>query len=391
MKNQIFKFIFMLSCIIMIIDPGLATAEIGTAHLPDDLKDWLSDPATTDEEKATFQSTASPANLGAGISAGVNVASGATAATTFERMANIRSDSMYAKLGHSPIGPAGNTSVSNILRAPGSWGKIYGIWGDQDDIDNKKGFDYDVTGIMLGYDVQSSNNWLFGINAGYSYIELDSGVNTDTDIDTINVGLYASYSKGQMYIDYGIMYSHGDIDNDRTIILGATSVRAESDTYSDAYTGYLEAGYEFPFSNYIITPFVGAMYSKVKVDDYDEKTPSMPSVGLIVDDVDDDFYSTTLGVKAEYFVDNILHLKGRVSWSHEFSDDLQSTTNARFNSPGTSYFKTDGIDLDEDRFGIGIGMKYQYSPEITFDLDYDLELAEDFDSHTGTLGMEYKF
>ena len=25
------------------------------------------------------------------------------------------------------------------------------------------------------------------------------------------------------------------------------------------------------------------------------------------------------------------------------------------------------------------------------DLDYDLELAEDFDSHTGTLGMEYKF
>nr|MBC8316399.1 autotransporter outer membrane beta-barrel domain-containing protein [Candidatus Desulfobia pelagia] len=55
------------------------------------------------------------------------------------------------------------------------------------------------------------------------------------------------------------------------------------------------------------------------------------------------------------------------------------------------FTNVEGIDLDDDRFGLGIGMKYQYSPEITFDLDYDLELAEDFDSHTGTIGMKYKF
>ena len=390
MKNQIFKFVFMLSCIIIISGPGIAIAQIDTASLPDDLHAWYTDPGTTDEEKATFQSTASPATLGAGISAGINVTSGANAGTTMTRMAALRSNSIYANLGYTPVGPAGNTSASNILRTPGSWGKVYGTWGDQDDMDNDLGFEYDVVGVMLGYDVQSSNNWLFGINAGYSNTDLDSGVNTNTDIGTINVGLYASYSKGQMYVDYGIMYNYGDIENDRTI-LGLTSIAAESYTDSDTWTAYVEAGQQYLFSNYILTPFIGVMYSNVAIDGYGEKASAPSSSLLIVDDDEDDFFSTTLGVKAEYFVDNVLHLKGRLSWSHEFSDDLESTTVARFNVAGSSFFDTKGIDLDKDRLGIGIGMKYQYSPEITFDLDYDLELAEDFDSHTGTIGMKYKF
>ncbi|MCK5195028.1 MAG: autotransporter outer membrane beta-barrel domain-containing protein [Desulfobulbaceae bacterium] len=380
----------MLSCAISISFASQANAAWDTGGvIPNDLLIIYN--GLTEAEKVVAEETASPSTLGSGISAGINVTSGVSSSTTLNRMAALRSESVYAKLGYTPVGPAGNTSTSNILRSPGSWGKAYGTWGDQDDIDNDAGFEYDVVGVMLGYDVQSHPNWLFGMNAGYSYTDLDSGVNTNTDIDTINVGLYASYSKGQMYVDYGIMYSNGDIENDRTIILGASRIAANSDTSSDTWTGYIEAGQQYPFSNYVLTPYIGAMYSKVEVDNYGEKASAWSSALLIVDEVDDEFYSTTLGVKAEYFIDNILHLKGRLSWTHEFSDDLESSTNARFNSVGSSYFNTDGIDLDDDRFGIGIGMKYQYSPEITFDLDYDLELAEDFDSHTGTIGMKYQF
>jgi outer membrane autotransporter protein len=322
----------------------------------------------------------------------------------FGRLDDLRSQSKYAKLGYTPVGPAGSTSTSVgytpvstgsnpgvVAREPGSWGRVYGSWGDQDDIDNDLGFEYDVVGFMLGYDMYSANNWLFGVNGGYSYTDVDAGVNTDTDIDTISVGFYASYSDGPMYIDSGLMYSNGDIDGDRTIILGAQQVAASSSTDSDTYTAFVEIGYEIPSSKYILTPYVGAMYSKVETDGYTEKAPSQPSAGLVVDDSDDEFYSATLGIKGEYFVDKILHLKGRLSWSHEFSDDIESTTKARFNSAGTSFFSTDGIEVDDDRFGFGVGMRYQYSPQIRFDFDYDLELAEDFDSHTGTVGMKYIF
>jgi len=391
MKNKIFKFVFMLTCVMAINFASTANAAWDTGGvIPQELLD-IYNGLSTDAQRTLLEATASPSTLGTGISAGINVTSGKTASTTLTRMASLRSNSIYANLGYSPVGPAGNTSTSNIRRTPGSWGKAYGTWGDQDDMDNDTGFEYDVVGFMLGYDVQSHPDWLFGINAGYSYTDLDSGVNTNTDIDTINVGLYGSYSKGQMYVDYGVMYSSGDIESDRTIIAGATSIAANSDTDSDAWTAYIEAGRQYPSSNYILTPFIGVMYSTIEVNNYGEKS-SVPSPALlIVDETDDDFYSATLGVKAEYFIDNVLHLKGRLSWSHEFSDDIESTTTARFNAAGSSFFDTDGIDIDDDRFGIGIGMKYQYSPEITFDLDYDLELAEDFDSHTGTIGMKYKF
>ena len=354
MKNQIFKIIGLLSFALTINGTGIANAAWDTAD-----------------------------TIGvSGLSTTTRAISGASATTMLGRMEALRSDSVYANLGYTPVGPSGNTSSSNILRAPGSWGKAYASWGDQDDMDNNLGFEYDIVGVMLGYDVQSHPNWLFGVNAGYSYADVDSGINTDTDIDTITVGLYASYSKGQMYIDYGIMYSNGDIDNERTS--GVTKI--DSYTDSDTITGYLEAGYQYLYSNYSLTPFVGIAYSTVEIDDYDER----PS-GVLVDEVDDEFYSTTLGIKAEYFVDNTLHLKGRLTWNHEYSDDLQSTIKTANSTTPTVYNESKGIDIDDDRLGLGIGMKYQYSPDITFDLDYDLELAEDFDSHTGTIGMKYKF
>lgn len=367
MKNQIFKFVFLLSCFLTISGADGVNAAWDTVQNRDTAADVLGV---------------------VGISATTRAISGASASTTLGRMEALRSDSVYANLGYTPVGPAGTTSSSNILRAPGSWGKAYGSWGDQDDIDNHAGFEYDIVGVMLGYDVQSHPNWLFGVNAGYSYTDVDSGINTDTDIDTITVGLYASYSKDRMYIDYGIMYSNGDIDNDRTST--ATGNKLTSYTDSDTITGYIEAGYQYPFPNYTLTPFVGVAYSTIEIDNYSERLTGDADAHL-VDETDDDFYSTTLGIKAEYFIDNILHLKGRLTWNHEYSDDLETTIKAAVSGAPTVYNESKGIDIDDDRFGLGIGMRYQYSPEITFDLDYDLELAEDFDSHTGTLGMKYKF
>ena len=329
--------------------------------------------------------TMNPANLGSGISAITKVASEGTMTTTLTRMATMRST-----LGYIPVG-SGDASSTNALRSPGFWATAYGTWGDQDEIDHVFGYEYDVTGFMLGYDVQSSSNWLYGINMGFSFAGVDSGATTDTDVDTFNVGLYASYTQGLMYIDYGVMFSHGEIDNDRKIFTSSGWIGASSKTNSSAYTGYLEIGQHYPSSNYIITPFAGVMYTYAQIEDYGEEAPDFTAVGLLVDETDAEFFSTTLGVKGEYFVDNIFHLKGLVSWKYEHSDDLQSTTEARFNYAGSRYFESDGIDVDKDLFTVGVGMKYLYSPVIVFDLDYLLELADEFDSHTAALTIQYTF
>ena len=347
--------------------------------------------ASTGEEITTLVQTTNPSNAGVGavVSAG-NAVAGANSGATSGRMAALRSERTYAKMGNSPVGPAGSTSSGNVLEESGIWGVAVGTWGDQDDIKGELGFEYDTYGFMFGYDHKMTNAWLLGVNFGYAYSDVDSGVDTNTDIDTYNIGIYSSNSFGQIYIDYGLMYSHNDGESDRTIIDGTNRYKAIGDPDSDVYTAYIEMGYEIPLNNMIITPLIGFMYSNVDSDGYTESDQGS-DLGLTVKCSDDDFFSSTLGIKGEYFMTEELHLKGRLKWTHEFSDDLQHTTSARFNVAGSSYFDTKGIDLDENRFNVGIGVKYNLSNKLTLDADYDFDVADEFDSHTGRIGIKYYF
>lgn len=344
----------------------------------------------TNDQLTALVQTASPNNSGAGSSiAAGNAVAGANSGATAGRMASLRAEKTYAQMGNSPVGPAGSTSSGNVLQNPGQWGVVVGTWGDQDDIKGEKGFEYDTYGFMFGYDHKMSNAWLIGVNAGYANSDVDSGENTNTDIDTYNIGIYSSYSFDQIYIDYGVMYSYNDGDSDRTIIDIDRRIKASGDPDSDAYTFYIQMGYEIPYDNMIITPLIGLMHSSVNSDGYTESDQDT-GFGLTVADSDDDFFSSTLGVKGEYFMSEELHLKGRVKWTHEFSDDLQHTTSARFNA-GSNFFPTDGIDLDQNRFNVGIGVKYNLSDKMTLDADYDYDWADEFDSHTGRIGIKYYF
>lgn len=347
--------------------------------------------AKTAAEITTLVRTTNPSNAGVGatVSAG-NAVAGANSGAISGRMAALRSEKTYAKMGNSPVGPAGSTSSGNVLKESGTWGVAVATWGDQDDIKGELGFEYDTYGFMFGYDHQMSNVWLLGVNFGYAYSDVDSGVNTDTHIDTYSIGIYSSNSFNQIYIDYGLMCSHNDGESDRTIIDGANRYRASGDPDSDVYTAYIEMGYEIPLNNIIITPLIGFMYSNVDSDGYTE-TDQGSGLGLTVKCFDDDFFSSTLGIKGEYFMTEELHLKGRLKWTHEFSNDLQHTTSARFNVPGSSYFDTKGIDLDENRFNVGIGVKYNLSNKLSLDADYDFDVADEFDSHTGRIGIKYYF
>ena len=347
--------------------------------------------ASTDSEIVRLVETTNPTNAGVGaaVSAG-NAVAGANSGSTSGRMAALRSEKIYAKMGLAPEGPAGSTSSANALKAPGMWGVAVGTWGDQDEIDNDLGFDYDTYGLMFGYDHKMSDSWLLGVNFGYTNSDVDSGINANTDIDTFNIGIYSSNVFGNIYIDYGFMYSYNDGDSDRTIIDGVNSYNASGDPDSDVYTFYVQSGYEITSDNMIITPLLGFMYSTVDADGYTESDQGS-GLGLTIKDSNDYFFSSTLGVKSEYFLNEELHLKGRLTWTHEYSGDLRHTTKARFNVAGATFFDSDGIDLDKDHFNIGIGVKYHVSDQISLDADYDYDFADDFDSHTGTLSLKYYF
>lgn len=333
--------------------------------------------------------TVDPSNTGIGDATAVSAiaVTGVNTGATNGRMAALRSEKIYADMGLSPVGPAGPTSTGNVLEKPGVWGVFVGTWADQDDINGQRGFEYDTYGFMYGSDIQLSGDWIIGINAGYAETDVDSGLNTEIEIDTYTVGLYSSYSVDLMYIDYGAMYSFNDIDIKRQVNNLGTIENVTGYTSSDVLTLYAEMGCKHRYDNLILNPFLGVQQSSVDTDGYGERGSSL---AMVVGDSDDEFFSSTLGVRGEFFVDQALYLKGRLAWNHQYSDDLRHATNARFVGGGT-FFTTEGIDLGQNHYTIGLGMKYMISSALSLNVDYDLDMADEFDAHTGRIGVKYTF
>jgi len=332
-----------------------------------------------------------PSAVASSISAGVQSTGVASVGTTLGRVANLRSAVLYSRLKNAPVGPAGPTSSENVI-TPGVWGKGMGSIGDQDAISDVDGYEYDSKGVMFGYDWLASQTWLFGLNAGTVKTNVDAGYNlsASTDIDSLIVGFYGTYSQGIDYLDVGFTYIKGNIDTSRQIIIGPDTFNVVGETNSSAYVAYADLGRNFIFnSRHIFSPSLGVQWSSTLIDGYAETGTG----GSEFADNSTDLLSSNLGFKYEYIPSNQIHMKFRGSWIHEWTDNSQSSVSSRFTALGTSgaYFESKGVDVGSNRYGLGLGVKLNMTDSVNMDLDYDLGLADEFVSHTGTVTFKYNY
>ncbi len=365
-----------------------AITELANSGPDSDLKDALNSWLTLTQTQTAID-TMSPGNVISGTSSGVVVASSSSSSTALDRVAALRSDKIYASLEDGPEGPAGPTGSDRVLDKPGLWGKLVGTTGDQDDIDGVSGYEYDVYGLMFGIDKEIDNNLLLGVNLGYLQTDVDSGVNTNTDIDNFVFGIYTSIHPGNWFLDLGMNYTNASLDSDRQVIVGSYTENIQGDTDGDTYSFFANYGYDFVYGTHVITPILGLQYSSSKVDGY---TETGGDSALQLDDNRQNLLNSTLGVKYEYVSCETMRWKGRLMWTHEF-EDTQSIVNTRYTGSGNNaaYFESKGIDVDEDRFSAGFGLKYYPSENISLDFDYDYEIADEFDSHSGSILFKYYY
>ena len=334
-----------------------------------------------------------PTSVSGGMAGGIQASGGAASGSVMGRMASIRNEQIFAKLSQQPEGPAGTTTKDNVfmrgraLTEAGVWGKALVASGDQDEIDNIDGYDYDSIGLMFGYDTYVREQLLMGVNIGYIETDVDSGVNTDQDVESIAAGIYGTWSPSDIYVDFGFSYNSGDIDYDRSV----AGTKIQGDTDSDTYIVYTNTGYNvFLSDTWVVTPEVGVLYSHSDIDGYSE---TGGSAALDIDDGTINLFSSNLVVKSELLVTDSWNFKAKLAWNHEFRDDNQSSTSARYVSSGANaaFFTTDGIEVDDDKFLVGLGSKFYFSESLYLDVEYTYEFADEFDAHIGDVSMKYSF
>ncbi|WP_372725980.1 autotransporter outer membrane beta-barrel domain-containing protein [Novipirellula sp.] len=259
----------------------------------------------------------------------------------------------------------------------GGWMQGYGIGGSADGHLGVAGFDYGAGGTQLGLFRNVDAHTMVGFYGTYGYqnVSTDNGSEANVNSGMIGTFLHRNDHDGNYYTLAGNA-AYDDYDTSRTG--GITG------NFDGVQTGtYLERGWTRTLGGVTVQPNVALQYVWVHQDDHVE------SGGASIDDVDAHSLRSMVGSKFY----GSRHLNGhygwrwtpnsRASWMHEYLDPSTSVTGTQSGSS----FATNGLDLGRDWALVGIGLQGNRNAALTLYGNYDLQVNDRSQFHTGSGGV----
>jgi outer membrane autotransporter protein len=288
-------------------------------------------------------------------------------------------------------GDAGVAVLGNDVRKAGVWAQGFDTYLHEDPRGLSNGYDANVWGTSMGYDVPVMGNFICGLNAGYAWNNIrtkDSGARTTAN--NYQGSIYGSFSHDAYYVDGILSFAYNQYDSTRHVAVGAIDRTPKSDYGGQQYSAYLETGYTFKNNKVTLTPLGSAQYAHLHVNGYTEDGGG--AAGLTVAGQDYDMFQTGLGARLAYKIagkDHTLIPDIHVKWLYDFIGDNQQATST-FTGGGAS-FATSGFTPAQSSYDFGTRWIFLSKPNITLSLNYDFEVKEDFYSHAGYANVRYDF
>ncbi len=253
----------------------------------------------------------------------------------------------------------------------------YGVWaqGLYNHSKYADEFTGDTMGIAVGADALIADKYTIGI--GYAYNESDVEAKNDVDITSNSLFVYGQYKPNQWYVNGTLNYTMSNYTNK----VAAFGIVHDEEYDVDSFGGQLMGGYDMAFG---LTPEVGVRYLHIAQDGYN-------SVLGAVSDASYDYLTGVIGAKYAFTIESgsdwLFRPELRAAATYDFMSDESIAT---VDIPGIGSYVMPGERLS--RFGgeFGIGLAALYNGwEIS--VNYDLDLHQDYTSHTGMLKFRYDF
>jgi fibronectin-binding autotransporter adhesin len=286
-----------------------------------------------------------------------------------------------------------NTGAKDI------WAKAFGTYTKQDKRKGIEGYRADVMGGALGVDFVANEKATFGISTGYAYnkIKPKKASLGNTEADSIQGSLYYSYNNEVDYLGAKAVYfdligsfAYSMYEGKRNVAVGGINRQAKAEYDGQQYTVYGEAGYHIPAGDIDLIPLASLQYTRSHFKGYTEK--GADSMNLKVNKQNYDLLEMGLGLKIASIIRNedfdiIPSVRGK--WLYDFIADKAETT-SRFTGGGAS-FKTQGAKPPKSSFDIGTTLTFLGKNNVQIDLDYDLNVKNKYQSHSGAVTFKYRF
>jgi uncharacterized protein YhjY with autotransporter beta-barrel domain len=271
------------------------------------------------------------------------------------------------------------------------WGRAVGVWGETDGDAGSSGTEFDVVGGIVGVDHVFTPVLLAGLAAQWTTSDVDfNGLPDNAEIDSFEVGAYASYGDTRLYLNANASVIWHDIEVNRFAIGGP----AFGDYDGTTVSAYLEAGKIFETQSGLrIQPLVALSYAHLETDAYSET--GGPGVSLLnVFESDFDTLKSNVGARFAYPIalqsGRKLVPEARLVWAHEFLDD-QSSFLATIQGGSPTPNLIVGEEYSRDTIIVGTGITAPLSDATTLFIDYDAGLNDDITTHTVSAGFRTRW
>ncbi|MCJ7771657.1 MAG: autotransporter domain-containing protein, partial [Desulfobacterales bacterium] len=274
----------------------------------------------------------------------------------------------------------------------GLWAKGFGGMGERDSKDISSRYDYDLAGMIVGFDNLVGEDLLLGVSGGYSSTWVSmKDLDESAKVKSYLASIYGAWSSNPWYVNALLAYGFNHYDTSRRIVFGSLDRTAHSDYSGDTVSGQAETGYRFDMRFVDIIPMASLQVSYLNREDFTEKDAG--ALNLNVDEEETFSVLSALGMKLRKEFDTeygSVTPELWVRWLHEYSDDAYAVSASFAGAPGST-FTVKSDKPEHDRAAVGFGLCWETLTNVDLILAYDATFSRDTTEQGGAIGMRYRW
>ncbi len=274
----------------------------------------------------------------------------------------------------------------------GFWMRGYGGTGDRRGNDISSRYNYDLAGILAGFDRNVSDPFLLGVSFGYSHTKATMKDLSDTaTVSSYQGSLYGMYRADPWYVSSIMTYGYNRYDTSRDVAFGDIMRTANAVYAGHTLGGNIEGGVTFRSCCVDVIPTMSLTGIRFTRDSFRERDAG--SLSLDADSSTTSSLVSSLGLRLrkEYKIaSGIVVPEVKAAWLHEFvSDDY--LLSGSFAGYPASTFTVKGDRPLKDSVNTGLLLTWEIPRGMSFYLSYDAILSGDQTGQSGSLGMRWRW